>query len=219
MLTCPITTPYFHTRVLSKLSTHLPTSSSTSSIDLTRSVNASPIEIDPLTPLDTPLSPDEITTQLIGVTSSWMDLASPDPVIADVSRQVLKLEIAYAAFCGITYVLIPGPRMRNRADDGSGFVQFAQALLDGLATGPWMQLYVWMPLIDHSEDDTEDIGDISPFARQQYISNLEDSSRRLDVFGTWEAWNTIRSICKYSSRLSVGRFPAFAASRQVTDSL
>lgn len=206
MLTCPITTPYFHTRVLSKLSTHLPNSSSTSSFDLTRSTNASPIEIEPLGPLDTPLTPDEITGQLIGVTSSWIDLASPDPVIADVSRQVLKLELAYAAFCGITYVMIPGPRMQNRADDGSGFVQFGQAILDGLALGPWMQLYIWLPLIDHSDDDTEVIGDLSPFAREQYLdSSSDESSRRLDLFGTWEAWNTIRSVCKYSSRLFAGK--------------
>jgi type II protein arginine methyltransferase len=205
MLTCPITTPYFHTRVLSKLSTHLPSSSSTSSIDLTRSVNASPIQIEPLSPLDTSLTPDEITGQLIGTTSSWIDLASPDPVIADVSRQVLRLELAYAAFCGITYVLIPGPRMRNRAHDGSGYVQFGREILDSLSLGPYMQLYIWLPLIDHSEDDVEEIGDLSPFARQQYLDYPDDSSRRLDLFGTWEAWNTIRSICKYSSRLSVGK--------------
>lgn len=204
MLTCPITTPYFHTRVLSKLSTHLPSSSSTSSLDLGAS-SATPIEIEPLTPLDTPLTPDDITGQLIGVSSSWIDLASPDPVIADVSLQVLKLEIAYAAFCGITYVMIPGPRMRNRTDDGSGFVQFGRAVSDALTLGPWMQLYIWMPLIDHSEDDTEVIGDLSPFARYQYMERAEESPRRLDLFGTWEAWNTVRSVCKYSTRLSAGK--------------
>lgn len=206
MLTCPITTSYFQTRVLSKLSTHLPSSSSTSSIDLTLTTNASPVEIEPLTPLDTPLTPDETTGQLIGVTSSWIDLSSPDPVIADVSRQVLKLELAYAAFCGITYVLIPGPRMHNRADDGSGFVRYGRAILDSLALGPYMQLYVWMPLLDHSEDDSEDIGDLAAFSRQQFLGRAEDQSRRLDLFGTWEAWNTIRSICKFSSRLSIGEY-------------
>lgn len=212
MLTCPITNSYFQTRVLSKLSSNLPTSSSTSSIDLTRATNASPVEIDPLTPLDTPLTPDETTGQLIGVTSSWIDLSSPDPVIADVSRQVLKLELAYAAFCGITYVLIPGPRMHNRADDGSGFVQFGRMILDALALGPYMHLYIWMPLLDHSEDDSEDIGDLAAFSRQQFLGRAEDQSRRLDLFGTWEAWNTIRSICKFSSRLSIGVYHSLSHS-------
>jgi type II protein arginine methyltransferase len=204
MVTCPITTPYFHTRVLSKLSTHLPSSSSTSSIDLTRTTNASPIEIEELSPLDTPLTPDETTNQLIGVTSSWIDLGSSDPVIADVSRQVLKLELAYAAFCGLTYILIPGPRMQNRADDGSGFVQYGRSILDSLALGPYMQLFIWTSLLDHSENDRDDVGDLAVFARPQFLARPEDQSRRLDLFGTWEAWNTIRSICKFSSRLSIG---------------
>ena len=204
MLTCPITTPHFQTRVLSKLSTYLPNSSSTSSIDLTRTTNASPITIEPLSPLDTPLTPDDTTSQLIGVASSWIDLGSSDPVIADVSRQVLNLELAYAAFCGITHIIVPGPRMLNRTDDGSGFVQFARAILDGLAVGPYMQLYIWLSLIDHSENDKDEIGDLAPFSRQQFLGNTEGESRRLDLFGTWEAWNTIRSVCKYHSRLSIG---------------
>lgn len=204
MVTCPITTPYFHTRVLTKLSTHLPSSSSTSSIDLTRTTNASPIEIEALTPLDTPLTPDETTNQLIGVTSSWIDLGSPDPVIADISRQVLRLELAYAAFCGLTYVLIPGPRMQDRAEDGSGFVQYGRAILDSLALGPYMQLFIWTSLLDHSENDKDDVGNLAVFARPQFLDGPDDQSRRLDLFGTWEAWNTIRSICKFSSRLSIG---------------
>jgi type II protein arginine methyltransferase len=207
MVTSPITTSYFHSRVLSKLSAYLPSSSSTSSIDLTRTTNASPIEIEELSPLDTPLTPDETTNQLVGVTSSWIDLSSPDPVIADVSRQVLKLELAYAAFCGLTYVLIPGPRMQSRADDGSGFVQYGRAILDGLAAGPYMQLYIWIPLLDHSENDKEDMGDLAVFAREQFSYRSEHSSLRLDLFGTWEAWNTIRSICNFSSRLSIGSYP------------
>jgi type II protein arginine methyltransferase len=158
-----------------------------------------------------------VTSQLIGVISPWIDLASPDPVIADVSIQVLKLELAYAAFCGITYVLVPGPRMRTSADDGSGLVQFGRAILDGLTLGPWMSLYIWMPLIDHSDDDTEDIGDLSPFARQQFTGQADGSTRRLDLFGTWEAWSTIRSICKYSSRLSVGEYASHHVRRRATE--
>lgn len=205
MITCPITTPHFQTRVLSRLSTDLPTAPGPSSADLTRTTNASPIEIEPLSPLDSPLTPDETTSQLIGVTSPWLDLSSPDPVIADVSRQVLKLELAYAAFCGLTYILISGPRMHNRADDGSGIIQYGRAILDGLALGPYMQLFIWTPLLDHSENDTEDMGDLAAFSRQQFLNRADGQSRRLDLFGTWEAWNTIRSICKFSSRLSIGK--------------
>lgn len=204
MLTSPITTPHFHSRVLGLLGTSFSDSAAYSNTDVTRTRNASPVLVHPLTPADSPLTPEDTTSQLIAVTSSWIDLGSADPIIADISRQVLKLELCYAAFCGITYVLVPGPRMRGRAGNDGGLAQYARAILDGLSQGPYMQLYIWMPMIDHSEDDREDMGDLAPFARQQFQTQ-EDSSRRLDLFGTWEAWDMIRSVCTYSSRLYVGK--------------
>ena len=208
MLTTPITTSHFHSRVLTLLSSSLTEPSPSSSLDITHKRNASPVIIPPLTPADSPLSPDATTSQIVGVTSPWIDLCSPDPIIADVSRQVLKLELSYAAFCGLTYVLISAPRMRALLNNESGLVQYARAILDGLGQGPYMQLQIWFPMIDHSDDDKDEMGDLSPFARQYFVS--EDSqSRRLDLFGSWEAWNVIRSVCKYSSRLFVGKTMSF----------
>ena len=202
MVTSPITTSHFHSRVLTLLSSCL---SSQSTEDITRTKNASPLVVSPLTPADTPLTPDDSISQIIGVASSWIDLTSPDPIIADVSRQVLQLELAYAAFCGVTYALIPGPRLRGQAVPGTGVSQYARAITDALAHGPYMQLYIWLPMIDHSEEQSEQMGDLAPFARQQYLDQDETESKRLDLFGTWEAWDLIRSICKYPSRLRVGK--------------
>jgi protein arginine N-methyltransferase 5 len=162
-----------------------------------------------LNPVDTPLTPDESISQVIGVTSSWIDLGSPDPIIADVSRQVLQLELAYAAFCGVTYALIPGPRLRGCGACDGGIAHYARALLDALAQGPYMQLYIWFPMIDNSKEQAEQMGDLAPFARQQYLNQDEAESNRLDLFGTWEAWDMIRSICKYPSRLCVGKHNTF----------
>ena len=130
MITSPITTPHFHSRVLTLLSSSL---SSQSAEDTTRTKNASPIVVSPLTPADTPLTPDDTISQIIGVASSWIDLSSPDPIIADVSRQVLQLELAYAAFCGVTYALIPGPRLRGQGAADTGLAQYARAIVDALA--------------------------------------------------------------------------------------
>lgn len=204
MLTSPVTTPHFHSRVLALLGASFSDSAAYSKTDVTKTKNASPVIVPPLTPADTPLTPEETTSQLIAVTSSWIDLGSADPIVADISRQVLKLELCYAAFCGITYVLIPGPRMRGRPGNDGGIMQYARTILDGLSQGPYMQLYIWLSLIDHSEDDREDMGDLAPFAREQFQTE-EDSSTRLDLFGTWEVWDTIRSFCGYSSRLYAGK--------------
>jgi protein arginine N-methyltransferase 5 len=151
------------------------------------------------------LTPDESIGQVIGLTSSWIDLGSPDPIIADVSRQVLKLELEYAAFCGVTYILIPGPHLRGQGVTNSGVSQYARAILDAISQGPYVNLYVWMPMIDHSEEQIEQMGDLAPFSRQQYQLAEDTSTQRLDLFGTWEAWDMIRSICKYHSRLCVGK--------------
>ncbi|KAJ4522967.1 hypothetical protein HRR78_000456 [Exophiala dermatitidis] len=191
MLTSPITTPQFQSRVLALLSSTLSTHTEE---DITKTKNASPVTIPSLTPADTPLTPDESISQLIGVTSSWIDLSSPDPIIADVSRQVLKLELAYAAFCGITYALIPGPRLRGQGVSESGFAQYARAIQDALAQGPYMQLYIWLPMIDDSEDQTEEMGDLAPFARPEFLDQVDGETKRLDLFGSWEAWDMIRSI-------------------------
>ncbi|KIY01211.1 uncharacterized protein Z520_02763 [Fonsecaea multimorphosa CBS 102226] len=200
MVTSPITTPHFHSRVLTLLSSSLALHSEE---DITKTKSASPVLIPPLTPADTPLTPDESISQTIGITSSWIDLGSPDPIIADISRQVLQLEVAYAAFCGLTYVLISGPLLRGHGVSDSGIAQYARAISDALSQGPYMQLYVWLPMIDHSEEQTDQIGNLAPFARRQFLEQDEAEDERLDVFGSWEAWNMIRSICKYPSRLCV----------------
>ncbi|ETI21148.1 hypothetical protein G647_07492 [Cladophialophora carrionii CBS 160.54] len=200
MVTSPITTPHFHSRVLTLLSSSL---SSHAGGGFTKNRNASPVVVTPLNPADTPLTPDESISQIIGITSSWIDLGSPDPIIADVSRQVLQLELAYAAFCGVIYALIPGPRLRGHGACDSGIAQYARALVDALAQAPYMQLYIWFPMIDNSKEQAEQMGDLAPFARQQYLDQDEAESKRLDLFGTWEAWDMIRSICNYPSRLCV----------------
>ena len=62
---------------------------------------------------DTDLTAGEMTSHLIALVSPWIDLCSPDPLIYNISRQVIHLEIAYAAFCGITNVIVPGPKLHR----------------------------------------------------------------------------------------------------------
>jgi protein arginine N-methyltransferase 5 len=189
--------------VLALLSSSLSESASLSNIDVTLTRNASPILVEPLSPADTPLTPESSTGQLIAVASSWIDLGSPDPIIADISAQVLRLELSYAAFCGITYVIIPGPRLCNGSVDNGSVAQYARSILDSLNQGPYMQLYIWLPMIRNLEDEKDGMGDLAPFARPNFLEQ-SDSGVTLDIFGTWEAWDTIRSICGYPSRLFVG---------------
>ncbi|KAF9886388.1 hypothetical protein FE257_011533 [Aspergillus nanangensis] len=207
MITSSITTPYFHSRVLGLLSSHLSNDqgvSFDSTGTLETSENARPLVIPPLEPLDTYLTPNESMTQLVGVTSSWIDLCSPDPLIADISRQVLMLEVAYAAFCGIGYILIPGPKLHHRSMHSEGIVYYARAVQDAINIGPYLQFHIWLRVVDNPELEVEEIGDLAPFARLEFLEDWDDDhSPKVDPFGTWDAWDTIRRTCKYHSRLFI----------------
>jgi protein arginine N-methyltransferase 5 len=200
MLTTPITTPHFHSRVLALLSSHLSESDE-------KSNPPAPI-IPPFMSVDTPLAPGDTVSQLVGYASPWIDLCSPDPLIANISRQVLTMEVAYAAFCGIGNLIIPGPRQYDTSrDTADGLTQFARATKEALNVGSYVQMAVLLPMYNVTGTTTNDaVGALAPFAREEYSRNevgQEPSSSNL--FETWDAWNLIRSICKYNSRLSVGK--------------
>jgi type II protein arginine methyltransferase len=210
MVTSPITTHLFHSRVLALLSSAQ--SHATRAADGDRQTNSStpgnglPITVPPLSPVDTDLSPDESMSQIVAITSSWIDLCSPDPLVAEVSKQVLMLEIAYAAFCGISYLLIPGPRLNRQTTLQTGLMQYARAIQEALAIGSYMQINIWFPMIDHPENELARMGDLAPFARLDYLEDDQDQGTLpLDLYGTWDDWNAIRSFCKYHPRLCVGK--------------
>ena len=202
MITSPITTPHFHSRVLALLSNELSQAGSYGPYGGTE--QSQRIAISPLVPADTPLTPDESTSQIVGVTSSWTDLCSPDPIIASISEQVLKLEVEYAAFCGITYLMIQGPRLHSTSFRDGSLLRYARAILDALSAGPYLQIQLWIPLIEDLNQRNEEIGDLAPFARQHFFGQEDPAeTSELDLFRTWEAWDTIRSLCKYHNRLCV----------------
>jgi len=208
MLTSPITSPHFHTRVLTLISAYLSELSVLESADdtATKSTPPAPI-IPPLTPVDTPLTPGDTVSQLIAYSSPWIDLCSSDPLISNISRQVLNIEIAYASFCGVGNIIIPGPRSYSSGStNNDGLIQYARAIQEALTIGSYIQMAVHIPM--YGNDEVKDmIGDLRPFARDHNSAAKAKASKDIDLFETWDAWNLIRSVCKYSSRLSVGKKP------------
>ncbi len=211
MLTTPITTPYFQNRVLTLLSTHLSQPASSSLESRSSLFNSTddpslPI-IPPLGPLDTDLTPSETLSQLLAVASPWIDLCSPDPVILHISQQVLSLEIAYAAFCGVGNVIVPGPKLHHGSVHGDALVQYARAIQEALSVGMNLQIEILLPMIDQPEGDAAEVmGSLASRAREEYTGDIEmDRSLKPDMYGSWDAWNIIRTVCKYNQRLFVGK--------------
>ena len=229
MLTTPITTPDFHTRVLTLLSNHI--------MELERDPAAQlPVPTIPsLSPVDTPLAPGEIVPHLLAFVSPWLDLCSPDPVIYNVSRQVLELEVAYAAFCGVGNIILPSPKLHHGKLHNEGATQYAYAVQEALKIAQYIQLSIMLPMMDDPDQDSDEVvGSLASAARAKYMGlsdghsqknslestreMLRDSdqnddgasirhkrSARFDFFGTWDAWNVIRTLCKYNARLFVGK--------------
>jgi len=223
MLTTPITTPHFHTRVLTLLSDHL------DKLDSPSIKNDTVPTIPILSPVDTPLAPGETLSQLLGVISPWIDLCSPDPVVYNISRQVLELEVAYAAFCGLGNIIVPAPKLHHGKLHGDGVTHYAYAIQEALKIGHYIHMSILLSMMDNPEQENDEVvGSLAEKARGRYMGLSEDShhkdsvemeekdeeeaviltrkkSVKFDFFGSWDAWNIIRTVCKYNNRLCVGK--------------
>ncbi|KAF2461203.1 PRMT5 arginine-N-methyltransferase-domain-containing protein [Lineolata rhizophorae] len=197
MLTTPITTAAFHSKVLSLLARH----------KAQLEAGAAPVNlpaplVPPLQPDDSLLAPEPHVTQLLACTSPWIDLTSPDPVIASLSRQVFSLEVAYAGFCGISNVIVRGPRLHGRGGGSGqdGVAQYARIIQEALNVSLCLNLQILMPFADPALLD-EEIGDLSSFAT---VPEEEQTTEpRPDPLAQWDAWNVIRTVSRYNARISV----------------
>ncbi|KAK5165384.1 uncharacterized protein LTR77_008913 [Saxophila tyrrhenica] len=188
-LTVPITTPAFHTSVVSLVKDYKQRISQSDSRELPLPL------IPPLTPQDSTLTPDDSNSLRVAVVSPWIDLGSSDPVIAHISRQVLNLEVAYAAFCGVSNVLVYAPTEEADA------VGYGRAVQEALGLGPYVQLHVLLPMSGELETDYPYGEHLSELAAPPDFDADEDDSTAKDEYDVWATWDTIRSLCSYSQKL------------------
>jgi type II protein arginine methyltransferase len=198
MITTSITTPHFQSRVQALLTSYL------HQVDAAKEGEHIPPPLIPaLTPDDSTLTPYESIGNLIAVTSTWIDLCSPDHIIADISLQVFNLEVAYAAFCGVQNVIVTGPFLPDGSiySTSSHLPQFARAIQETLPIHRYINFQILLPMhpsqsgVWNKADDSH----LSKFHSRQ-LSKDQLSS---EPWAVWEAWNLIRSFCAYHTRLYV----------------
>ncbi|RKF62363.1 Protein arginine N-methyltransferase skb1 [Erysiphe neolycopersici] len=202
MITVPITTQLFQSRVLALVKTYLSELSPETYKDRPTELPSLPI-IPPLQPADTFLSPLESISQVIACTSSWIDLGSTDPLISSISKQVLNIEISYASFCGIGHILIPGPKSITLGSNANDLlIQYARAIQEALAIGNFIQISICLPMYI-SENLQDKNRDLSSYARFQFTAEKSYDRSENNLYESWDTWNLIRSVCQYNSRLLV----------------
>ena len=196
MLTTSITNHHFHTKINALISDHL--------------AGSTIPDVPPLTDLDTDIEPGETTSSLLAFTSPWIDLCSPDPLISGISKQILHLEVAYAAFCGIDLVFVQGPKLYHRDPltqrdlVTSNIVEYARVIQECFEIGPRLHISIILQTSDDKRQDAEDEKILK--TREEFLEEVEEERpEKTDELGTWDAWNTIRTLCKYHSRLFVGK--------------
>lgn len=128
------------------------------------------IHIDSLNANEVNIAPGNSVNSAIAFASPWIEIDSSDPLVAHVSKQCLDIELAYAAFCGFSQVVLPGPKSPE------SIAEYSQAVHQALGHSAYVQLLIQIPA--------------------HYSSSNELSA--------WDTWNSIRTVCKYSSQLGVG---------------
>lgn len=152
-----------------------------------------------LTPEYTELTPETCMPFMLAQVSPWLDLASPDPLISHVSRQVLNQEIAYASFCGFQNILIPGPGHEHNQLRIANVPQYARAIAHALTLSPYCQLHIALPLIPPHAVDVSD----KSLAHRHRAKVRAKAAEHNEELSVWDAWNTTRAICGHSPRLYI----------------
>lgn len=157
--------------------------------------------VPPLTTDDTTLFPGTYTGGQVAYSSPWIDLCSPNHVVASISRQVLNLEVSYANFCGVRNIIIPGPRRDSlEAGNSQGINQYARAIQEAFLLGTRVNLIIHISMYREPGLDEQ----VPLLSAPEDSESKAGENQEIDLFSAWDSWNTIRSACEYDSRLLVG---------------
>ncbi|ROW10723.1 hypothetical protein VPNG_05120 [Cytospora leucostoma] len=199
--TAPITNGHFHERVKELYTSHLKHLENSGLSDAEKANPSLPGPTVPtLTNKDTSLFPSSYILNVLAYSSPWIDLGSSNPIIASLSRQALNLEVAYANFCGVRSVLIPGPRQDA---DGKAVAQYARAIKEVFHVATRVNVIIHMPM--YREPGLEEKAKLLSEELEGTSSTDKGVSQddEINLFGAWDTWHTIRSVSEYSNRLFV----------------
>lgn len=202
-MTTPVTNNHFKSRIFELVSSHLAVleKGGESATSIVTAGRPDPI-IPPLTPEDTGLFPSAAVNTYTAYISPWIDLSSSNPLIANISRQVLNLEVNYANFCGVKNIVIPGPAQdASKGRGNQGLAQYSRAVQEALTIGSRLTFLLHVPMYREPVVGSS----IETLSSLDAGKASEAQTGEIDLFTTWDSWNHVRSVCEYNPRLFVGK--------------
>lgn len=111
--------------------------------------------------------------------------------------------MAYANFCGVRSLVIPGPRQDG---DGRAIAQYVRAVQEAFEVATRVNIIIHMPMYrEPGLDEKVKLLSEELDARKAVTNAGSRDDEEVDLFGAWDTWHTIRSVCQYSTRLFVGK--------------
>ncbi|KAH6896786.1 protein arginine N-methyltransferase [Thelonectria olida] len=149
---------------------------------------------------DRVLFPSAAVNTYTACISPWIDLGSSNPTIANISRQVLNVEINYANFCGVRSIIVPGP-LRDASSTGGNLslAQYSRAVEEALTVGNRLSFLIHIPM--YREPGLEPQIKTLASLQSEQPSQLEE--KEIDLFTAWDSWHHVRTVCNYNTRLFV----------------
>ncbi|OWB83458.1 hypothetical protein B5S33_g2088 [[Candida] boidinii] len=147
-----------------------------------------------------------LTNKLIGITSSWIELDSEDPLINEFSLQVITNEINYSTFLGIEDILISPPNSLNN------LLIYSNNLNSLLSKFPTIKISIPLPFCETnisnnnlSNLETRTVSLNNTYSVNTLANNGDNINKNddIDYLSTWEIWNKIRISCNYNQNLYV----------------
>jgi protein arginine N-methyltransferase 5 len=128
-----------------------------------------------------------------------------------ISSQALQQELAYASYLNIQTAILPPPRSRDYVSS------YARSVNACLKNSPYMQISIRLPIYNPSvleshlsqtpgspSSATLQPSSPVPSTPRLVVSDERGTETTLgDLDATWEMWDVIRTICDYSTRLSL----------------
>ncbi|KAF8656778.1 hypothetical protein AX16_002330 [Volvariella volvacea WC 439] len=150
-------------------------------------------------------TPTEEAERLTVMVSDWLELDAADDWVRHDAEIALQQELSYASYLGVSTAILPSPRNREHV------ASYARVVNACLEKTPFLQLSIRLPIYNPSalqsavtrSDSASSIASGPRLVISESAKERSSTGPEQELESTWEMWDVIRTVCDYSTRLSL----------------